>query len=102
MSKIIEEIIEVVLYIRVSREEQARWGYSLDAQRERLIEYCKEKGYKIVGIYLDAGKTARTKLHRRKELMQLLEDAKQEKFKKIIVWRLDRWIRSVADYYKIQ
>ena len=102
MSKIIEEIIEVVLYIRVSREEQARWGYSLDAQRERLIEYCKEKGYKIVGIYLDAGKTARTKLHRRKELIQLLEDAKQDKFKKIIVWRLDRWIRSVADYYKIQ
>lgn len=102
MSKIVEEIIEVVLYIRVSREEQARWGYSLDAQRERLIEYCKEKGYKIVGIYLDAGKTARTKLHRRKELMQLLEDAKQDKFKKIIVWRLDRWIRSVADYYKIQ
>lgn len=101
MSKI-EEIIEVVLYIRVSREEQARWGYSLDAQKERLIEYCKEKGYKIVGIYLDAGKTARTKLHRRKELMQLLEDAKQNKFKKIIVWRLDRWIRSVADYYKIQ
>ena len=102
MTKIIKEIIEVVLYIRVSREEQARWGYSLDAQRERLIEYCKEKGYKIVEIYLDAGKTARTKLHRRKELMQLLEDAKQDKFQKIIVWRLDRWIRSVADYYKIQ
>lgn len=107
MSKIIKNktedgIIEVVLYIRVSREEQARWGYSLDAQKERLIEYCKEKGYKIVEIYIDAGKTARTKLHRRKELMKLLEDAKNNKFQRIIVWRLDRWIRSVADYYKVQ
>lgn len=62
MTKIIKEIIEVVLYIRVSREEQARWGYSLDAQRERLIEYCKEKGYKIVEIYLDAGKTVKVNI----------------------------------------
>lgn len=96
-----EKIIRVALYIRVSSEEQARWGYSLEAQKKRLIEYCKENNYKIVEIYIDAGKTARTKIKNRKELMKLVEDSKSDKFDRIIIWRLDRWFRNVADYYKI-
>lgn len=102
MDKIIKKIIRVVLYIRVSSEEQARWGYSLEAQKERLIEYCKEKGYKIIAIYIDAGKTARTKIKNRKELMKLVDDSKNDMFDRIIIWKLDRWFRNVADYYKIQ
>lgn len=102
MEKVIKKIIRVVLYIRVSTEEQAKYGYSLKSQLDRLKEYCKQKGYKIIEIYIDEGKTARTKLKNRKELLKLVEDAKEEKFDRIIVWRLDRWFRNVADYYKIQ
>ncbi|MCI9434732.1 MAG: recombinase family protein [Bacilli bacterium] len=102
MEKIIKKIIRVVLYIRVSTEEQAKYGYSLKAQLDRLKEYCKQKGYKIIEIYIDEGKSARTKLNNRKELLKLVEDAKEEKFDRIVVWRLDRWFRNVADYYKIQ
>lgn len=97
-----EKIIRAVLYIRVSTEEQVRHGYSLNSQRERLIEYCKQLGYQVVNIYVDEGKTARTKLRNRKALLQLLEDAKEHSFDRIVIWRLDRWFRNVADYYKVQ
>lgn len=96
------KVTRVALYIRVSTEEQVRHGYSLDSQTKRLTEYCKSKGYKIIEIYKDEGKTARTKLKNRKELLRLIEDAKQNQFDRIVFWRLDRWFRNVSDYYKIQ
>ena len=84
----INEIIKAALYIRVSTEEQAKHGYSLSSQKQRLIEYCKEQNYMITDIYIDEGKTARTKLKNRTELLRLIEDAKQKKFNRIIIWRL--------------
>lgn len=97
-----EKVLRIALYIRVSTEEQARNGYSLSSQKERLYEYCKEKGYKVIGLYADEGKSARTKLRNRKELLRLVEDVKRNEIDRIIFWRLDRWFRNVADYYKIQ
>ena len=102
VKKSIENIIRVVLYIRVSSEEQVKHGYSLQAQRERLIDYCKQKGYQVVEIYVDEGKSARSKLRNRTELLRLIDDAKQGKFDRIVFWRLDRWFRNIADYYKVQ
>lgn len=102
VKKVTETIIRVVLYIRVSTEEQVKHGYSLQAQRERLIEYCKQKGYQVIEIYVDEGKSARSKLKNRTELLRLIEDAKQHKFDRIVFWRLDRWFRNISDYYKVQ
>ncbi len=96
------ETIKAVIYIRVSSEEQVKHGYSLQSQRERLIDYCKENRYQLINIYVDEGKSARSKLKNRKALLQLVEDAKRNKFNRIIIWRLDRWFRNIADYYKIQ
>ena len=95
-------IIRVALYIRVSSDEQAKHGYSLSSQKERLEEFSKEKFYKIVDYYIDEGKTARTKLSKRKELLRLLEDVKLGLIDHIVFWRLDRYFRNVADYYKVQ
>ena len=39
--------MRAALYIRVSTEEQAEHGYSLDAQKKRLIEYCNKKNIEI-------------------------------------------------------
>lgn len=97
-----EKIIRAALYIRVSTEEQVRHGYSLDSQRKRLLEYCKEKKYKPVEVYVDEGKSARSKLKNRKALLKLVDDASKDKYDIIIMWRLDRWFRNIADYYKIQ
>lgn len=97
-----EKIIRAAIYIRVSTEEQVRHGYSLQSQKDHLKEYCKQKKYKVIDIYADEGKSARSKLKNRTELLRLVEDAKCNKFDRIIFWRLDRWFRNIADYYKVQ
>ena len=97
-----KDMVRAVLYIRVSSEEQVKHGYSLQSQRERLIDYCKQKGYQVTDIYADEGKSARSKLKNRTELLRLIEDAKLNKFDRIVFWRLDRWFRNIADYYKVQ
>lgn len=90
------------LYVRVSTEEQAKQGYSLQAQRDNLEEYARTNGYAIAGVYVDDGKSARKKYTQRKEFMRMLEDVKAGKIDVILFIKLDRWFRSVADYYKIQ
>ncbi|MBO5143089.1 MAG: recombinase family protein [Clostridia bacterium] len=48
------------LYVRVSTEDQAREGFSLPEQKERLESFCKFKGYEIVDYYQDSGISAKT------------------------------------------
>ena len=52
------------IYLRVSTEDQAREGFSLPEQKERLESYCKFNNYKIVDYYEDAGISAKTGNHR--------------------------------------
>ena len=86
------------IYIRVSTEEQAVHGLSLEAQKEALLQHAKERGYSIVDIYADEGITARKKLSNRKELQRLLNDVKKDKVDVILVTKLDRWFRNIKDY----
>ena len=74
MNKIEKDVLRVALYIRVSTEEQAKHGYSLDSQKGRLQAYAKEKGYHVYKVYADEGKSARSNLTARKELLQLLKE----------------------------
>ena len=93
--------LRVDLYIRVSGQEQAIKGLSLEAQQENLEEYARERGWVIVGTYIDAAKTARKRMYKRTNFLRMLEDVKQDKVDLILFTRLDRWFRSVADYYKV-
>lgn len=97
-----KKILRAGIYIRVSTEEQAKHGYSIESQRSRLKEWCQEHHYQIIDIYADEGKSARTKLSNRKELARLLDDVRENKIDRIVIWRLDRWFRNVADFYRIQ
>lgn len=90
------------LYIRVSTEEQAMHGYSLQAQEDNLVQYAQEHGYKIVGIYRDEGNSARKAITKRKVVLQLLEDVKQDKLDLILFIKLDRWTRNVEAYHSVQ
>lgn len=90
------------LYIRVSSDEQARHGLSLGEQRADLVNYAKEHGYIVMGIYADEGVTARKALSRRKELQRLLADVEQGLIDIIIIKCLDRWFRNIADFYKVK
>ena len=46
--------------MRVSTEDQAREGFSIPEQQERLETYCKFKGYEIIDYYQNAGISAKT------------------------------------------
>ena len=83
------KLIKTVAYIRVSHEEQKKHGYSVEAQKAGLQRYATEKGYIIVDWYIDEAKSARKKSKTRKELMRLVEDAKQKKFEMIIFKCID-------------
>lgn len=97
-----KKVIRTAAYIRVSTEEQAKHGFSIEAQKEGLIKYAEKRGYRIVDWYIDEGKSARKKVSKRKEYLRLIEDAKQGKFEMIIFKCLDRWFRNISEYYKTQ
>lgn len=90
------------LYARVSTEEQAMHGVSLDAQRERLVQYAKENDLTIVGIYVDEGISARKRYTKRAAFMRMLDDIKAKSIDVVLFIKLDRWFRNIADYYEVQ
>ena len=90
------------IYVRVSTEEQKRHGISVDSQLAALHAYCEEKGLEVAGVYNDAGLSARKSYLKRPELLRLLEDCKARKIDIILFTKLDRWFRSVSDYYEVQ
>lgn len=96
------KVTRTAAYVRVSTDEQAKHGFSIEAQKEGLQKYADKHGYKIVDWYIDDGKSARGKTSKRKEYLRLIEDAKQGKFEMIIFKCLDRWFRNISEYYKTQ
>ena len=88
------------LYIRVSTEDQAREGFSLPEQEKRLRAMCEFKGYEVYRVYEDAGISAKTG-NKRPAFDELLQDIKDKKCNTIVVLKLDRLTRSVADWEKI-
>jgi DNA invertase Pin-like site-specific DNA recombinase len=97
-----KRIIRVALYGRVSTEEQALKGFSIDAQVAALKEYCEKNGMKIVDIYLDEGISGAKPPLKRPALKRLLEDVESGKIDMILFTKLDRWFRSVKEYFKVQ
>ena len=95
-----EEKKKCGLYMRVSTEDQAREGFSLPEQRERLETFCKFKGYEIVDYYEDAGISAKTGNYR-PEFERLKADIKDKKINTIVALKLDRITRSICDWEKL-
>lgn len=55
---IIQELVRLkkaAIYVRVSTQEQANEGYSIEAQQDRLNNYCKAMNYNIHDVYIDGG-----------------------------------------------
>ncbi len=81
------------LYIRVSTEDQAREELSLPEQEKRLRTMGEFKGY---DVYEKRGISAKTGNYRPK-FEELLQDIRGKKVNTIVVLKLDRLTRSVAD-----
>ena len=89
----------VGLYPRVSTEDQSRYGHSLDEQEECLKKLCDFKGYAIYKIYREEGVSAKSM--NRPKFQEMIEDMKNGKINKIIVYKLDRLTRSIQDLESI-
>lgn len=83
------------LYARVSTQEQAKEGYSIDEQIDRLKKYSEAMGWKEYKLYVDAGYSGGNM--NRPELQNIMSDAKDRKLEKVVVYKLDRLSRSQKD-----
>lgn len=81
--------MQVALYARVSTHDQQTLPMQLKAMRE----YAKKRGWKIRHEIQEIGSGAKTRPKRE----ELLKQARRRQIDAIIVWRLDRWGRSVSD-----
>lgn len=87
------------LYVRVSTQEQKLHGMSVDAQITALMGFCEANGYSVYKIYNDAGMSARKSYKKRQALLEMMKDCQNKKVDIVLFTRLDRFFRSVPDYY---
>jgi DNA invertase Pin-like site-specific DNA recombinase len=88
---------KAICYIRVSTEEQARGGVSLDAQEEKLEAYCKLAGLHLVTVIREEGVSAAKPLGTRPGGQELLKLVAKKKVSHVVALKLDRLFRDAAD-----
>jgi len=81
-------------YVRVSTEEQAREGVSLDAQRERISAYCTAHGLQLIAIESDAGLSGKVPPSQRPGLCAALHAIRAGEAEGLLVLKLDRLSRA--------
>ena len=82
-------------YVRVSTEDQAREGVSLDNQKSKIIAYCQLKDLNLSEIIEDAGISAKNL--RRTGAQRVLTLARKKQIDAVVVYKLDRMFRSTID-----
>ena len=92
----------VALYMRVSTEEQARHGDSIEAQRQALRQYADTHNLTVIGEYADEGISGQKPVRKRPALSQMLREVETGRVDLILFTKLDRWFRSVKLYYQAQ
>jgi len=85
---------KAALYTRVSTEDQAKEGFSLDAQLDKLRAYCTARDWNIVGEYVDDGYSGRNT--RRPAYKKLLDDI--HKWDMLLVIKMDRIHRNSKNF----
>lgn len=83
------------LYPRVSTDDQVREGFSLDEQEKEMKKLCMYKNYQIYKVYREEGVSAKNM--NRPKFQEMIQDLKDGKINRIIVYKLDRLTRSIQD-----
>ncbi len=83
-------------YIRVSTEDQAREGFSLEAQSARLLKYCEAKGWSLIGIYRDETSGRATTRPDYRRMM-----SNMDAWDILLVVKQDRIHRNVRNFYEM-
>ena len=84
-------------YIRVSTDEQAREGVSLENQENKIRAYAESQEWELVRIYREEGYSG--KVINRPELNKLLEDIKEGGIDTVLVYKVDRLTRKQKDLW---
>ena len=96
--------MKAVIYIRVSTDEQAKNGISLDGQLRECQQYAVRNGYTVPdnGIFREEGESAKTA--NRTQLIALIDYCTKHKGEigALIVWKVDRFARNAADHLTVK
>ncbi len=85
--------MNVVLYLRYSDSKQRR--ESIEGQRKVCTEYAEQKGYIIIGEYVDEAFSAKTS--DRPNFLRMIHDSRKQHFQGVVVYQLDRFARNKRD-----
>lgn len=89
-------MVSTGIYVRVSTEEQAREGFSIRAQEEKLRAYSLLKDWHIYGVYADEGISGKD-IEGRPEIKRLISDITSGKVNNVLVYKIDRLTRSTKN-----
>jgi site-specific DNA recombinase len=87
-------VTRAALYTRVSTEDQAKEGFSLDAQLDRLRSYAKAQGWQVAGEYIDEGHSGRTT--KRPQYARMMEE--RANWDTLLVLKMDRIHRNSRNF----
>jgi site-specific DNA recombinase len=99
MSNVTFHQVIIAAYIRVSTDEQAKHGNSIEEQKERIIQYCKMNGLGTPVFYVDDGYSGKNM--KRPELTRLLRNVEAGEVAMVITTKLDRLSRKLYHTLKI-
>ena len=87
--------MKVAIYARVSTEESTSKHQDPENQILPLQDYCRQQGWEVAGIFVDRFSGAS---RQRPQFQAMLQAAAMHKFGCIVVWKLDRFARSMLDF----
>lgn len=94
--------VRAVLYARCSSDEQKKNGYTVTDQLEFGRHFCRENDIILVNEYVDEGISATLEIKKRKDLANLIKDAKSDSYDIIVFKCIDRFFRNTEEYYTAQ
>ncbi|EMF0501461.1 recombinase family protein [Enterococcus hirae] len=86
----------VALYIRVSTQEQALEGHSIQAQEQNGRQFAERMGYEVVEVYADEGISGKSTKNRF-AYQRMMNDARSHRFDLLVIWKLTRLGRNMLD-----
>ncbi|MBI2600474.1 recombinase family protein [Candidatus Daviesbacteria bacterium] len=88
------------VYLRVSTDEQANEGFSLDNQKRSCLDYAQMCGYHVKKVFEDGGRSGKTT--DRPAFQELLALIQENSVDAVIIYKIDRFARNVGDFSNIR
>ena len=92
--------MRTAIYVRVSTDEQAKEGYSIRAQIDKLKNYIEIKDWEFYKVYADEGISGKD-IEGRPAVKQLIADVESGKINNVLVYKIDRLTRSTKNLIEL-